>query len=99
MRLKGSTNSYGNETLRNSVACSKMFNKIDKVAYYPVCQYFGLQDFIRRIPCPKGQHCIDEDTPSNVLDGYQFTYKVQNKVNPRFVVLFFIDKYSWIFNL
>ena len=76
---------YGNQSLGRS--CHNMFEKIDTIAYDNPCNGFGTEDFLRKIPCPKGKLCIDEDNPANVLSGFQFTYKVQNSVHPRSVYL------------
>ena len=69
-----------------AIACSRMFNKIDTIAFDATCNPKGPEDFIRRVPCPGGKLCIDEDTPANVLPGYQFTYKIQDNAQPRFVI-------------
>ena len=76
---------HGNSSLSNANACNRMFNKIDNIAFDSTCNKDGLEDFIRRVPCPVDQLCIDEDTPSNVLPKHQFTYKIQDKAQPRFV--------------
>ena len=76
---------HGNSSLSKSIACSRMFNKIDTIAFDATCNIRGPEDFIRRVPCPNDELCIDEDTPSNVLPGYQFTYKIQDNAQPRFV--------------
>lgn len=75
---------HGNSTLSKENACSRMFNKIDTIAFDSTCNPKGLEDFIRHVPCPQDKLCIDEDTPSNVLPEYQFTYKVQDNAQPRF---------------
>lgn len=71
--------------LPRSVACSLMFEKIDKVAYFYECNEEGQQDFIRRVPCPVGKVCVDEEArPINVISGNQFTFKIQDLNQPRF---------------
>ncbi|CAF1065059.1 unnamed protein product [Brachionus calyciflorus] len=66
-------------------ACNLMFEKISKKAYFFGCNEEGkLLDFIRRVPCPNNQLCIDEDKQENVIPGYQFTYKMQDYNQPRF---------------
>lgn len=79
-------NDYYNQRriVPKSDACNLMFEKIDKKAYFFGCNEDGKLDFIRRIPCPKDQLCIDEDKQENVIPGYQFTYKIQDVNQPRF---------------
>ena len=74
---------YGNRTLPTKEACPKMFNKIDTLAFDAVCFPRGVVDFLRKVPCKKGELCFDEDNPSNVIPGYQFTYKVRDTERPR----------------
>lgn len=40
--------------------------------------------FFRRVPCPKGKLCPDENVPWNVISGNQFTYTIQDTWQPRF---------------
>ncbi|WAR19684.1 TM145-like protein [Mya arenaria] len=77
---------YGNLTLYGAENCEKMFHKIDTMAFDYPCHADPAhgEDFLRKVPCPVGKLCKDEDNPANVLPGYQFTYKVQNSVQPRF---------------
>ena len=65
-------------------ACEKMFNKISTVAYDSTCLNDGEQDFIRRVPCDKGELCPDEDNPNNVLPKAQLTYRIQDLVQSRY---------------
>lgn len=74
---------YGNSSLMNTPGCRNMFHKIDTTAFDRKCNTHGTEDFLRKIPCPRDQLCVDEDNPSNVESGYQFTYKVQNSAQPR----------------
>lgn len=75
---------YGNSSLINTAGCKKMFDKIDTIAFDSSCQKYRTQDFLRKIPCPTGKLCIDEDNPKNLQSGFQFTYKVQNIAQPRY---------------
>ncbi|KAK3094097.1 hypothetical protein FSP39_024103 [Pinctada imbricata] len=83
-----------------------MFNKIDTIAFDYPCQTNGTQDFIRKIPCPKNRICTDEDTPENLVPGYQFTYKLQDVYLPRFWYVSMVSCYrnttknncSWVNN-
>lgn len=76
-------NYYKNRELKNKEqACQIMFQDLNSSAYHPKCNAYG-QDLFRRIPCPKGGLCIDEDTPWNVIKNNQFTYVIQNTGQPR----------------
>jgi len=76
---------YGNISLHGTENCGKMFSKIDTIAFDFPCNVDNnhTEDFLRKVPCPVGKLCKDEDNPNNVLPGYQFTYRVQNSVQPR----------------
>ena len=63
-------------------ACKYMFSRLKVGAFHPKCSPKG-HDYLRRIPCPKDQLCVDEDTPGNVVKGNQFTYLVQDLKQPR----------------
>ncbi|CAG9578901.1 unnamed protein product [Danaus chrysippus] len=65
------------------VACQVMFQHLNGSAYHPKCNAYG-QDLFRRIPCPVGKLCVDEDTPWNVIKNNQFTYVIQNNGQPRY---------------
>lgn len=67
-----------------SSACSMMFEKIDKMAFFYECNEKGKEDFIRRIPCESGKLCVDEDTAERVIKNYQFTYKIRDYNQARF---------------
>lgn len=75
---------YGNRTVADKdKACEKMFNKISKIAYDSVCYEDG-EDFLRKVPCPKNKLCYDEDSPSDVVKGSQFTFHIEDVKEPRF---------------
>ncbi len=77
---------YGNRSvLPRSNACAAMFGKIEHIAWDYTCNPTGKEDFVRKIPCPIGKLCADEDTPKRVVPGYQFTYAVQDTNQPRWV--------------
>lgn len=63
-------------------ACQVMFQQLNGSAYHPKCNANG-QDLFRRIPCKKGELCIDEDSPWNVIKNNQFTYVIRNSGQPR----------------
>ncbi len=76
---------YSNRTvIPHAKACPAMFSKIDTIAWDYPCNPDGREDFLRKIPCPHGQLCVDEDMPKRVVDGYQFTYAVQDTTQPRY---------------
>ena len=85
---------YGNSTLANrTAACTAMFRKVSTVAYDSQCFDNGQQDFLRKVPCPAGQLCPDEDKPTNVVKNYQFTYAIQDLSQPRFWYASFVACY------
>ena len=76
---------YGNSSIpHRESACTAMFKKINSVAYDSQCFDDGQQDLLRKVPCPKGHLCSDEDKPDNVVKNYQFTYAIQDLSQPRF---------------
>lgn len=64
-----------------SEACKRMFSNLKDQAFHFKCAPKG-QDFLRRIPCQKNKLCVDEDAPYNVIKENQFTYVIQNLVQP-----------------
>lgn len=62
-------------------ACKRMFTQLKTKAFDVDCSGKG-KDFLRKIPCPKNQLCVDEDSPWNVVKGHQFTYAIQNLIQP-----------------
>ena len=75
---------YGNRSVQpRTNACPAMFGKIEKIAWDYTCNPTGREDFLRKIPCPLGSRCADEDIPDRVVPGYQFTYAVQDINQPR----------------
>lgn len=76
---------YGNRTIFDKArACDKMFRKISTAAYDPNCFDQGEEDFLRTVPCPRGQLCPEEDNPMHVVKGYQLTYRIQDLATSRF---------------
>lgn len=68
--------------LPRSAACPLMFEKISKVAYFFECSENNTQDFIRRVPCPLGGLCLDEEAPK-IVENSQFAFKIQDLNQPR----------------
>ena len=70
---------YGNRTVFDKhSACTKMFDKVSKIAYDPICYDDGEEDFLRSVPCDEGKMCAEEDNPKHVVKGAQFTYRIQD---------------------
>lgn len=67
-----------------SSACTLMFEKINKIAYFFECNEKGREDFIRRVPCPNNKLCIDEDNQYNVIEKNQFTFRIRDLNQARF---------------
>lgn len=85
---------YGNSTVEEKdQACKKMFHKISNIAYDSVCNDEGPQDLMRKVPCPIGQLCPDEDNPTNVVQSYQFSFRVEDLSQPRFWYLSVVSCY------
>jgi len=75
---------YGNRSVFDKgKACEKMFNKISTVAYDSKCLNGGEEDFLRSVPCKKGELCPDEDNQYNVVPKSQLTYRIQDLVQSR----------------
>lgn len=82
---------YGNRTYYNKDrACERMFQNIDEFAFDKKCHNSNTIDFLRRIPCKKGELCVDEDAPNNVVHNNQFTYVIKDLNQPRYVFIFFV---------
>ncbi|KAH8233401.1 hypothetical protein KR026_007718, partial [Drosophila bipectinata] len=76
---------YSNRSQRSrEAACAGMFSRLQHIAYDARCNPHAKRDFLRHIPCPKGELCSDEDAPSNVIPGFQFTYVINLEAEPRF---------------
>lgn len=76
---------YGNSSVtQHAAACTSMFNKVNNIAYDANCNDMGREDFLRKVPCPTGKICIDEDNVDNIIPGFQFTYMIQDLSQPRF---------------
>nr|CAD7259527.1 unnamed protein product [Timema shepardi] len=75
---------YGNRSVANKEkACARMFNKVSTMAFDEKCFDQG-EDFLRKVPCPEGQLCVDEDIPWNVIKHHQFTFIIEDLKQPRF---------------
>ncbi len=77
---------YGNRSVQpRTEACPSMFGKINNIAWDYPCNTAGREDFLRKVPCPHGKLCVDEETtPERVVPGHQFTYAVQDINQPRY---------------
>ena len=66
---------YSNRTVTPlSKACPLMMNRLGQTSFDRNCNPGGRFDLLRTVPCMKG-HCLEEDNPSNVVKGYQFTFR------------------------
>ncbi|CAG9763945.1 unnamed protein product [Ceutorhynchus assimilis] len=64
-------------------ACKRMFGKLNTRAYDSKCSDQG-RDYLRKVPCPKGRLCLDEDNQWNVVKNHQFTYVIKDFKQPSF---------------
>lgn len=66
-------------------ACNLMFKRINQTVYDPWCNNNKKNnDFLRRIPCPRGMLCAEETTqPLSVVKESQFTFRVEDNSQPR----------------
>ncbi|XP_033211659.1 transmembrane protein 145 [Belonocnema kinseyi] len=85
---------YSNRGVRDkSRACAMMFRTLNQSSYDSKCNEEG-QDFLRRVPCPKGKLCSDEeDQPWNVIKNYQFTFSIENVWQPNFWYISLVSCY------
>ncbi|CAG9816131.1 unnamed protein product [Phaedon cochleariae] len=84
---------YKNRVINNrDKACKRMFTKLKTRAYDEKCSVDG-KDYLRRIPCPKGKLCSDEDNQWNVVKGHQFTYVIEDFKQPSFWYLSMVACY------
>lgn len=78
------TKYYGNRSIVDrEEACQRMFGVFDNIAFDRDCRPAGQGDYLRRIPCPKGGLCADEDTPGNIIKENQFTFIISDLTSPR----------------
>lgn len=69
--------------LNSSYLPTFFLQEVKTQAYDARCNNDGWEDFFRRVPCPEGHLCPDEDNPANVVPGSQLTYAIQDINNPR----------------
>uniref|UniRef100_A0A1A9ZPJ9 HMG box domain-containing protein n=1 Tax=Glossina pallidipes TaxID=7398 RepID=A0A1A9ZPJ9_GLOPL len=67
---------YYSSVFDREMACKRMFQRIQVLAYDVDCSSHGKRDFLRRIPCRHRHLCEDADAPGNVVPGNQFTYVI-----------------------
>ncbi|XP_004520306.1 integral membrane protein GPR180 [Ceratitis capitata] len=76
---------YSNRSIADpELACQRMFAHLQPLIYDETCNKQGKRDYVRRVPCPHGGLCADEDTPSNVITQHQFTYTISEVSEARF---------------
>lgn len=66
-------------------SCADMMQQIQTIAFHRQCNDQGTEDFWRQVPCEQGRLCTDEDQPKNVIPNQQFTFKIRDINQPRFV--------------
>jgi hypothetical protein len=66
-------------------SCAEIMKQIQTIAFHRQCNDIGTEDFWRHVPCQQGQLCYDEDQPQNVIHNQQFTFKIRDINQPRFV--------------
>ena len=66
-------------------SCAEMMQPIQSIAFDRQCNDLGTEDFWRRVPCQENQLCPDEDQPRNVIQHQQFTFKIRDINQPRWV--------------
>lgn len=75
---------YNNRSIFDKeVACQRMFKQLDQLAYDRSCSSLAQADYLRKVPCPYGKLCPDEDAPANVIQENQFTYVLSDVNQPR----------------
>lgn len=70
-----------------------MFSRLNATAFDAKCNPNARGEYLRRVPCKEDELCIDEDLPSNVILGNQFTYVISNLNQPRFWYLSLVACY------
>lgn len=64
-------------------ACRLMFSGLELSSYDAHCNPTARGDYLRRVPCPHGRLCVDEDNAAHVVPGSQLTYVISNLLEPR----------------
>lgn len=70
-----------------------MFSRLSATAFDAKCNPLAKGEYLRRVPCQKGELCQDEDFFTNVISGNQFTYVISNLNQPRFWYLSLVACY------
>lgn len=70
-----------------------MFSRLNATAFDAKCNPNARGEYLRRVPCKEGKLCSDEDLPTNVILGNQFTYVISNLNQPRFWYLSLVACY------
>ena len=66
--------------------CTNMFTRIGKIAYDGECVVTASEDFIRTIPCPKNDVCLEERGDIKVIQNSQFTFRVLSEIQARLIL-------------
>ncbi|KRY82486.1 tRNA-dihydrouridine(20a/20b) synthase [NAD(P)+]-like [Trichinella pseudospiralis] len=84
-----------------NASCKQLMSRLSDLAFERRCFPKNRQDFFRAIPCPVGNICPDEDDRSNVISGYQLTFRIQDVIQARFWYLALVncildDTCNWV---
>lgn len=75
---------YSNRVIEDKEeACRKMFSRVSSVLFDSSCYSEGV-DLVRKVPCPPGKLCPEEDDPWQVIRDSQFTFLIKDLSEPRF---------------
>lgn len=81
-----SNKSHESLWLAETARCRAMFSRINHIAWHRKCSPKAMMDFCRQVPCTTGDVCSEEDDRSRVEPGSQFTFTVQDRRQPRYVL-------------
>ncbi|KRY41650.1 tRNA-dihydrouridine(20a/20b) synthase [NAD(P)+]-like [Trichinella spiralis] len=85
----------------DNASCKQLMSRLSDLAFERRCFPKNGQDFFRSIPCPVGNICPDEDDRTNVISGYQLTFRIQDVIQARFWYLALVncildDACNWV---
>ncbi|KRY41649.1 tRNA-dihydrouridine(20a/20b) synthase [NAD(P)+]-like [Trichinella spiralis] len=75
----------------DNASCKQLMSRLSDLAFERRCFPKNGQDFFRSIPCPVGNICPDEDDRTNVISGYQLTFRIQDVIQARFWYLALVN--------
>ncbi|KRZ56299.1 tRNA-dihydrouridine(20a/20b) synthase [NAD(P)+]-like [Trichinella nativa] len=85
----------------DNASCKQLMSRLSDLAFERRCFPKNGQDFFRSIPCPVGNICPDEDDRTNIISGYQLTFRIQDVIQARFWYLALVncildDACNWV---